>query len=273
MIFTTAFVDIGRKDWGPLSRDCSKYIKHFNNMINDGFEYPLIVYTHNDVIKQILSSRSYPSNIFFVDMSDVDTFLKEPYLSRETAIMKSEAYKAKVPDARKRAMEHTYPHYTLLTHSKICFLRHTRFLFPHQSYYAWIDFGYPVGSNIGGWPSCPYPAVPRSINMDLLEKKVHIASTKVFDRLISEDEFIACNYFAFNAFTFIIHDEVLDLVFHLYEIKLEQWQAANHADDEQNLMYQLYQDNKDLFKVFQTRVSPWGLFKENLNIGMTPVIL
>jgi hypothetical protein len=274
MIFTTAFIDIGRKDWGPFARDFSKYIQHFNNMMDDGFEHPLIVYTHTDVIKSMLMTRSYPSNIHFADISGVDTFLKEPYISKETEIMNSAEFKAKIPPFRKRAIEHNYPHYTLLTHSKICFLRHTRNMFPNQPFYAWIDFGYPVGSNICGWPPCPYPAVPRTINMELLERKVHIASTKVLDHHVSEAEFLSHNHFAFNAFSFIVHNDILELLYFLYKAKLEQWQAMNHADDEQNLMYQLYQDNKDLFKVFQTRKSPWGLFQENLNVGAAaPIVL
>lgn len=273
MIFTTAFYDIGRSSWGEIARSCDKYIEHFNNMIDDGFEYPLIVYTHPNVIAKMVSTRSYASNIFFADISSVKTFVCEPYLSNETDIMNSSSYKAKIPGFRIGAHEHTYPKYTLLTHSKICFLHHTRTLFPNCTYYAWIDFGYPTKTNICGWPVCPYPAVPKSVNMSLLEKKVHIGSTKIMPHYVSEDEFLAHNWFAFSAFSFIVHTEIFDDFYAAYVQKLEKWQFIGHADDEQNLMYQLYQDNKYMFKVFKFSISPWGLYKENLNGDVNSSIL
>lgn len=274
IVFTTAFLDIGRKNWGILSRDTEKYISHFNNMINDGFEYPLIVYSHQHVIKEMIGSRSYPSNIMFVDISGVDTFLKEPYISNETAIINDPVFQTKIPDFRKGAIEHTYPKYTLLTHSKICIVRHTKNLLPNFAYYAWIDFGYPLKTNICGWPPCPYPAVPKNINFSLLERKFHIASFRVFCDRVDEYLFLKHNCSAFYAFSFIVHSMVLETIYEMYVAKLDYWQKNLIADDEQNLLYQLFQDRPELFKIFRMGSSPWGLYRENLNSdAVNPVVL
>jgi hypothetical protein len=271
ILFTSCFYDIGRKDWGSFSRSYAKYIEHFNHMIDDGFNYPLIVYTHNYVIKEMMETRSYPSNILFIDISGVDTFLKEPYLSNEHRILNNTTFQNKIPDFRKGAIEHTFPKYTLLTHSKICFIKHTRKLFDKFDYYAWIDFGYPKSSNICNWPVCKIPSAPKNINMDLLERKIHCGTIKILNHRVSESEFLACNWFTIYAFSFIIHTDIFDEFYKLYKEKLEKWQLMNHADDEQNLLYQLYQDRKDLFKMFKIK-DAWGFYPENFNPGARPSI-
>lgn len=273
IIFTTAFYDIGRDDWGAFARSYGKYIEHFNNMINDGFEYPLIVYSHTHVIKEMLSFRSYPPNIMFVDISGVDTFLKEPYLSNETAIMKNPIYQAKIGAFRKTAIEHTYPKYTLLTHSKVCIVRHTKSILPNFTYYAWIDFGYPLKDNICGWPSCPYPAVPRNIDFTLLDRKFHIASYRVFGDKVHENDFLRYNCYTFYGFSFIIHTDIMETIYNLYVDKLETWQKSMLADDEQVLLYQIFQDQPELFKVFHIGKSIWGLYADNLNNGASHTVL
>jgi hypothetical protein len=275
IVFTTAFVNIGRDQWGELARTYQKYIDHFHNMMDHGFEYTLLVYSHGYILQEMLKQRSYKPNIMFIDLSGVDTFLKDPYLALETEIMKDPEYLQKVHPRRRPAMEHSKPTYTLLTHSKMCFLKHTRTILPSFTYYAWIDFGYPLKDNIFNWPCCPYPAVPKSINFSLLERKIHIGTTRIFplEKHVSEEAFLMCNFFAFNAFTYIIHTDIFDDFFEMYTSKLESWQKRCLADDEQNLMYQLFQDHPDLFKVFKTEKSPWGLFPENLNMGAEPNVL
>jgi hypothetical protein len=80
------------------------------------------------------------------------------------------------------------------------------------------------------------------------------------------------NWDAIYAFSFIIHNDLMDESLSLYKAKLEHWQTIGHADDEQVLMYQLYQDRKDLFKIFKIS-EPWNLYIENLNSGTTPSVL
>jgi hypothetical protein len=220
-----------------------------------------------------MSTFIYPANVLFCDISGVDIFLKEPYISNEKEIMNAPDYRKKIPSFRQSAPEHTRPEYTLLTHSKVCFVKHTRSLFPSSSYYAWIDFGYPTKTNIMGWPVCTFNPNPHMLNMALLEEKVHLASVKLLDDYASEDDFLACNYFTIFAFSFIIHNDIFDYFFNLYSEKLTQWQLKGHADDEQALLYQLFQENKQLFKIFKIQ-APWGLYHENLNTGaLNPKIL
>ena len=112
IVFTTAFVNIGRDQWGGYSRTYQKYIDHFHNMMDHGFEYTLLVYSHGYVIQEMLKQRSYKPNVMFVDVSGVDTFLKDPYLSLENQIMKDPEYQKKVSPHRQGAIEHTHPEYT-----------------------------------------------------------------------------------------------------------------------------------------------------------------
>ena len=230
MIFTGAFYNINRDKWGAHARTYNKYIEHFNTMISNGFEYPLIIYTHNYVIKEMIQSYNYPPNILFCDISGVDTFLKEPYLTNERLIMEDPVFREKIPEFRKDAIEHTYPEYTLLTHSKICFLKHTRKLFPSSTYFAWIDFGYPTKTNICGWPVCTFNPNPVALNLSLLERKIHIGSKKIIPRHVSEDEFLESNCHAMYAFSFIIHDDIFEELYNLYTAKLNAWQIKGHSD-------------------------------------------
>jgi hypothetical protein len=266
IIFSTAFCNIGRSDFGLMARSKAKYIEQFNNFIDDGFMYSLIVYAQKNIIDEMTRSRTYPPNIIFSDISGVDTFLTESYIEKESAIMKNPVYKNKIPEFRSGALEHIYPKYTLLTHSKICFLKHTKKFCPFYTYFAWIDFGYCKKDNICGWPSCTYAPAPKNINLSLLEKKVHIGSIKLLEHYVTETEFLKTNYHTFLAFSFIIHSEIMDDFVEIYKAKLNYWQSISHADDEQNLLYQIFQDRMDLFKVFKIS-DPWALYKDNLNEG------
>lgn len=266
ILFTTAFVDIGRKDWSKDSRKNEIYFENFYRMLDEGFEYPLIVYTHTWAIEHMRSTRTFPSNISFVDVDRVDTFLKEPYMSRETAIMKSASYIEKVAEWRRPSPEHTNPKYTLITHSKMSFLRHTRIYNPKCLYYGWIDFGKHA--------HVPGNCVPRAINFSLLGEYIHCGAVKLVesDRYVTEEDFLETNQMTIYAFSFIIHNLVFDELYGLYEAKFAAWQRRGIADDEQNLLYQLYQDRKDLFKIFKIKNCD-GLYSENLNAGATPTLL
>lgn len=267
IVFTTAFVDIGRSDWPVTSRNTETYFKNFCRMIDDGFEYPLIVYTHTWAADKLRAMRTFPSNIVFVDVDVVDTFLKEPYLSRESEIMRSDAYIQKVVEWRRTAPEHTNPRYTLLTHSKLAFLNNTRMYNPKCMLYAWIDFGYDT--TISG------VFTPRNLNTSLLQdEKIYCGSVKLVegDRYVTEEDFLESNQMTIYAFSYIIHRRIFDEFYALYEAKLHVWQRRGIADDEQNLLYQLYQDRKDLFTIFKL-ANVRGFYSENLNAGATAVVL
>jgi hypothetical protein len=137
----------GTSRWAYDGRNMDKYVDQFWNMINDGFPYPLVVYTNSTMREKILERKCLPDTIFLLDLKNVETFLTEPYLSREAEIMASVDYMEKIPLRRKPAPEHTNPEYTLLTHSKISFVNHSHKLFPRFMYYAWIDFGYIKGAH------------------------------------------------------------------------------------------------------------------------------
>lgn len=268
ILFTTAFVDIRRTD---THRSNAIYFDNFCRMIEDGFEYPLIVYTHAGVIEQLRSMRSFPPNITFVDVAGVDTFLKEPYIRRETEIMQSKEYMEKVMECRRAAPEHSNPKYTLVTHSKVSFLLHTRERNPCCEYYAWIDFG--IDAKLSGGYAATGFFNPHDIDFSLLEKKIHCASIRIADgHYMTEEDFLKTNMSTIFAFSFIIHADIFDELYGLYEAKLAAWQRRGIADDEQTLLYMLYQDRKDLFKIFKINYCR-GLYIENLNKGATPTIV
>ena len=63
---------------------------------------------------------------------------------------------------------------------------------------------------------------------------------------------------------FVVHKDLVEKFENLYEEQLLEWQAENICDDDQNLVLQIYNKNKDLFELFQS--NEWfTLFSRHLN--------
>jgi hypothetical protein len=239
IIFTTAYKDIKRQDWKYFNRTNEEYFYGFMNL-SQNINYILVVYIENDLREILLKKNTYNDNIKFMDLNMVNTFYKK-YLDNDKKIMESENYKNKIPINRKANPEHLYSEYNLINHSKINFVKHTKDCFPNYKYYAWIDFGnmnYEIES------------IPKNINFDRLESKIIYKCILKPPIIRPTSTFmLSSNDIYFLGSSFIVFNNLVNKFEELYEKKIIKWQNDGISDDDQNLLLQLYYDNKSLFQL------------------------
>lgn len=261
IIFTTMFKDLGRDKWQNVhnsqGRGIQSYISYFKHLA-ENIEYPLVVYVETHVLKEIINSVKLKSNIILIDSSTVRTFL-DTHLESETTIMNSEAYKKLLPEGRRTLAEHCIPGYTLVTHSKLQFVSTTKKMFPGYQYYAWIDFGWVRYEQI--------ETIPKNIDFNKLGQKIIMNNLEPIPKeRIPADRMVARYDIFFGGGTYIMPTHLVEVTQHLYDKKMEEWQRIGIADDEQNLFYQLWWENKDLFTLITTGSNNWwALYRDHLN--------
>lgn len=229
ILFVTAFKNIHRDQWKDATRNVETYLKYFMNLIK--LPYTIIVYVEKD-LKNLIPVLN---NVIVRDLNEVNTFYNT-FLERDKQIMKSKAYKSKIPESRKKQPEHLYSDYNLITHSKINFVSHTKDLYPNYEFYSWVDFGF----------SRKKSTIPCSINVSRLPKKI-IIQTMNTPITISEEELLAKDDIYFPTGAFILHHSLIDVFEKAYKKKLIEWQKRGITDDDQSLILQLYLDNPSMF--------------------------
>ena len=253
------FKDIGRSYWVNSTRSTELYINYFKQLA-ENIDYPLVVYVENQILKKIVALESVKlrSNILLVDSSSIKTY-HDTHLETETQIMNSEAYKQKIPEGRKRYPEHTIPAYTLINHSKIQFLLHAKKTIPGYNYYAWIDFGFVRNGKL--------ETIPKNIDVAKLGSKIIVNNLDPLPKqAISAEEMLSKYQVFFAGNSYIVPSHLIEPFQNAYTKKMEEWKAKGIADDDQNLMYQLWVDNKDMFEVVSTFPIDWfSLYKVYLN--------
>ena len=253
------FKNIGRSSWNNFRRSEQEYLDYFKYLV-ETIDYPLVVYVENPILKKLVALESVKlrSNIMLVDSSTVKTYL-DTHLESEKQIMNSEAYKQKIPEGRKRAPEHTIPTYTLLNHSKIQFLMHTKKTIPGYDYYAWIDFGFVRNGKL--------ETLPKNIDFAKLGNKIIVNNLYSLPKqAISAEEMLSKNETFFAGNSYIVPSSLIEPFQNAYTKKLDEWKAKGIADDDQNLMYQLWVDDKDMFEILHSGHDNWfALYKDYLN--------
>jgi len=257
IIFVTAFKDIGRINWKNYQRTNDEYFNNFYNLAKN-INYTLVVYLETDV-KNLLKERfSFNDNIIFREFNEVEETFFNKYMIAEKTIMSSSIYQNKIPPSRKfKNPEHIYPDYTLINHSKINFLTYTKKSNPNYIFYAWIDFGYLKDIN----------NLPKDIDISKLPKKIiyHALKTPPKNR-IYPNEMLASEEVYLTGSSFIVHNSLVEKFDLIYEYKILKWQLNYIADDDQNLVLQLYFDNPELFHLikFEEWFSLYRLIKQKL---------
>jgi len=273
ILFVTAFKDINRKDWSDLSKSNELYFQEYKNLI-ENLDYGLITYAEGEIYEKIRDiSKPYP-NVTVINTKEFPhnenliTFY-DKNLESERTIMASEIYKKKVSEDRQKQPEHCHPEYTLINHSKVNYVAYTKKLYPTYEYYSWLDFGcirrtiYDVPKNIDfrklalTKPSIYY------LSLEKLPQKKVSADTM----LLSHSIYIAGSQF-------IVHTELVETFETLYDSKLEEWKKNIVADDDQNLVLQLYFGHPNLFTLFSNyseyHLYMWfTLFRKFLNQSIT----
>jgi len=242
IIFVTAFKDIGRINWKNYQRGNDEYFNYFYNLAKN-INYTLIVYVETDIKNELKKRYSFNDNIIFKDFNEAEETFFNKYMGAEKTIMSSSIYQSKIPPSRKfKNPEHIYPGYTLINHSKINFLTYTKKSYPNYLFYAWIDFGYLRDIN----------NVPKDIDISKLPKKIiyHVLKTPPKNR-ISPNEMLASEEVYLTGSSYIVHNSLVEKFELIWEYKILKWQLNYIADDDQNLVLQLYFDNPELFHLIQ----------------------
>jgi hypothetical protein len=245
IIFVTAYKDIRRNEWNLFPRTTDDYI-HYFYILADSIEYTLVVYIEEPILEKLLNEHTFRDNIIFKNLNDVDTFYNK-FLDKEREIMNSESYKNKIPESRKYYPEHIYPEYTLINHSKINFIRHTKAEMPNYKYYAWIDFGIAQLDN--GSKEANIENMPTDIAIEKLSENhilYHCVNEPPTERR-TEDEMVASYDVYFLGSYFIVPKLLVENFESIWYSKLMKWQENGICDDDQNLILQIYYDIPQLF--------------------------
>ena len=255
ILFVTAFRDIGRDKWnGWLQRDIDIYISYFKNLV-DNISYRLLVFVEPD-IKEKLVNMQLPNNIEILDLGNYQT-IYEKFIDREREIMASDTYKNMIPDYRKGLPEHWSAEYTLLNHSKVSYVSHAKRLYPTYDFYSWLDFGL-VRDDMN--------YAPKKVNLDKLSdnKGCFMLLNSLPSSRIDPREMLKTNDIYFTGGHFVLPSGIIESFEKIYENKMQEFQNMGICDDDQNLLFQIYFDNPDLFQFFVS--SEWrSLFKNFLN--------
>ena len=234
VLFVTAYKDINRESWQHYVLTNDYYIERFIRLTNN-IQYKLIVYVEDSKMNK-LKCYTFKPNIIFKKFEDVDIFL-DKYLEKDKEIMTSEIYKSKIPDHRKINPEHIYSEYNLINHSKINFVRHSKNLYPNYRFYSWIDFGFARETT----------TVPKNINFPILPEKIIYQVLKIPEYVIDPNIMLSLDDIYFAGSTFIIHHSLVEIIECLYEKKIQEFQSNYITDDDQNLILQIFYENKHLF--------------------------
>jgi hypothetical protein len=255
--FVTMFKNIGRDDWKYFKRASTIYINYFKQLA-ENIDYTLVVYVETDILKEIVNTVTLKNNIILIDSTTISTYLNT-HIESERLIMESDKYKQKVPEKRKIAPEHSVPQYTLVTHSKIQYVSHTKKIMPGYDYYGWIDFGWVRNNAI--------ETIPRNLDLNKLGNKIVMNNLDPIpkDHILAETMLSRYEVFIGGG-SYIVPTHLLEIFQWLYDKKMEEWKHLGIADDEQNLLYQLWSENKEMFKLIPTgHDNWWALYKDHLN--------
>jgi len=242
IIFVTAFKDIGRINWKDYKRTNDEYFNNFYNLAKN-IKYKLIVYVETYIKNQLEKRFSFNDNIIFKDFNEVEDTFFNKCMIEEKKIMSSSIYQKKIPLSRKlKNPEHIYAEYTLINHSKINFLTHSKKNNPNYIFYAWIDFGYLRDIN----------NVPKDIDILKLPNKIIYHALKIPPKnRISPNAMLASEEVYLTGSSYIVHNSLVEKFELMHEYKILKWQLNYIADDDQNLILQIYFDNPELFHLIQ----------------------
>jgi len=253
ILFVSAFKDINRKSWSSIPRTNEVYVEQFMNLANN-ISYRMIVFVE-PFMKEILSKKNLKSTIELVDSSLVTTFY-DKFIENERKMIASDTYKKKIAVDRKSNPEHWCAEYNMVNHSKINYVAYSKQAYPGYEFYSWLDFGC-IRNTIAD--------VPMNINFSKLHKKISYLSLQQPPKIpISANNMIPSHEIYLAGSQFVVHTDLVEQFEKLYEAKLLQWQEETICDDDQNLILQLYFDNRDLFELFPS--NKWfTLFSQHLN--------
>jgi hypothetical protein len=236
ILFITSFKDIGRSKWHTFRRENEEYFNYFYNLANN-IDYTLIVYLDDDIKNELLSKYTFKKNIIFDKLSNVDTFY-EKYLEEEQKIISSIKFQRKIPKHRFRINAETWSaKYTLINHSKVNLISHSKKKYPEYKFYSWIDFGYIRD----------FDSIPKNINVNNIPEKIIYQALQMPSKRLNALQMLQTDDVFISGGAFIIANNLVEKFESMYENKIKLWHHNFICDDDQSLVLQLYHENKDIF--------------------------
>jgi hypothetical protein len=237
ILFVTAYKDIGRSKWNNSSRTNGEYFSKFVS-ITKQIQHTLIVFVEEDIRQQLENKYTFSKNIIFYDLPKKDLFY-HTFFESQRQIIESGEYKEKIPIYRNDVPEHIYAEYNLINHSKINFVRHAKKVFPNYSFYSWIDFGF--GKLLEDLP------IKISNVQKLPRRIIYHSMTSIPEIQISPNDMLKENRIFLIGSSYIIPNEIVEIFEDIYEKKIIELEKEKVVDDDQNIVYQIYMENKNLF--------------------------
>jgi hypothetical protein len=237
ILFITAYKDIGRMRWKHLSRTNDEYFSKFVS-ITKQIQHTLIVFVEEDIHQQLKTKYTFSDNIIFCDFPKGELFYNN-FLESQRQIIESREYQEKIPMERKTVPEHIYAEYNLINHSKINFVRQAKKLFSNYSFYSWIDFGF--GKVLEDLP-IKIPNINR-----LPRRIIYHSLTPIPETQISPNDMLSENRIFLIGSSYIIPNELVEIFENIYEKKIIELEKEKVVDDDQNIVYQIYMENKEIF--------------------------
>ena len=264
ILFVTAFKDIRRADWPYYGMSNGRYFDYFCDLAVH-IEYPLVVYLDAVTKRELFETRAHRTPAFqphveFRDLAEVPDTFYDTFLERDREIIDSAEYKASVHECRRNMPEHNYAEYNLINHSKINFVRDAMQRQTNSGekgggydFYAWIDFG-RMNERIDN--------IPSNLDLDLLPLNAityHCVNDPPPER-VDEAEMLGRHGVYFLGSSFVVPAGLVTHFEQLWRDKLVEWQAKNTTDDDQNLVLQLFFDNRAL--IHGVRFPDWyGMYR------------
>lgn len=248
LTYITAFLDIGRGDWGRFKRTPEDYFRFFQPLLdmflkNPDNDYNLIVYLDKKFL-YLLPANLLP-NIHIIEIDEEIMNTISPLwrrLPREKEILDSDIYKNTFSH-RLQFPENSNPKYTLINHVKVDFIYHAIHRFPerdNEAYYCWVDFGYFQDVS----------RIPKNfIDLNLIDKeKVNYTLINPLDNNDTDIMYTMNNApERIGGFFFLGSGKVLIKYRELYHQVHEWFQNNNLVDDDQHLALRCYFLNPELF--------------------------
>ena len=212
-------------------------------------KYNIILFVDNDIETYLKTNYKITSNVLFYDIKNYNSFYNK-YMDIEAKIINSDIYKNKIPSDRKNCPEHLYAEYNLVNHSKINYVNYAKKIFQDYKFYSWIDFGIRLPENSKIYDNIDIGKIPNKIiyqhiSSNLPKNKMYILPEK--EVITDPDNMLSSHVIYFAGSIFIIHSDLISIYEALYEKKLNELQEKNIVDDDQNIILQIYLDNKNLF--------------------------
>jgi hypothetical protein len=258
ILFITAFRDIGRNNWDSIPRTyesyCDAFYKYASRM-----KYNIVVFVDETIKTYLETNYKITDNVFFYDINNYDSFYNK-YMDIEQKIINSDIYKNKIPSNRKSCPEHLYSEYNLVNHSKINYVNHAKNIFNDYTFYSWIDFGLRLPENSKLYNNIDVSKIPNKIiyqhvSSNLSIDKMYILPDK--ETMTEPNNMLSSDVIYFAGSIFIINNELVSIYENLYNEKIQELQSKNIVDDDQNLVLQLYLDNKSLFFMPKVKDYPY----------------